>query len=99
MPLDKWNGDVMMAVVRFSCLPQISADEVLFNIAKPNNPRSPLPSTSSVRIGFCLNTPSDIRRTAPVFFSNTRMLCLSMTAMLVGKDNPVVTNSILRLFL
>ena len=27
------------------------------------------------------------------------MLCLSMTAMLVGKDNPVVTNSILRLFL
>ncbi len=48
------------------------------------DPLSHLISIGNFRAGCCCNTPSEIRRTRPIFFSNTKILLESTNAMLVG---------------
>jgi hypothetical protein len=62
----------------------------------PSSPRSPFVSTCTFNTGFFCRIPFETRCTVPVSFCKTKILLLSIKSILVGKDNPSVTNSTFR---
>jgi hypothetical protein len=68
---------------------------VLFIMAIPSKPRSLSVSTDTCNTGLSCSTPFDTRRTCPPF-SNTKILLLSINAMLVGEERPLTRVSTLR---
>src|SRR5207245_6670159 len=68
---------------------------VRFTIAIPRKPRSLSVATDTCNAGLPCSTRFDTRRTWPLF-SKTKILLLSINAILVGEDKPATTVSTFR---